>query len=114
MSLVQIIVIGPNGRMGKEVVKAIESSSEFSLYGVVDRERSIEKIEPAANTVVVDFSDSDYFPTLLKWCEEKRIPLVSGTTALTESDFKLIESPSVPVLWAPNMSIGVALSLIHI
>lgn len=108
MSSLNIIVIGPNGRMGKEVLKVIESSAEFNLLGTVSRSQPITDIELKKNTAVVDFSDSDYFSTLFDWCKQNRVPLVSGTTALTESDFNLIESADFPVLWAPNMSLGVA------
>lgn len=59
--------------------------------------------------VVVDFSLPEALPELLKYCETHKVPLVSGTTGLSAQDKEALKTLSrkVPVLWSPNMSLGV-------
>ncbi len=49
----------------------------------------------------------------LKWCVKNKIPFVSGTTGITAVDKKLLKSAAkkIPVLWSPNMSVGINLFL---
>jgi 4-hydroxy-tetrahydrodipicolinate reductase len=60
--------------------------------------------------VVIDFATAESFSSILSFCASQGIALVSGTTGISESDKKKIAqvSKKIPVLWAPNMSLGVA------
>jgi 4-hydroxy-tetrahydrodipicolinate reductase len=59
--------------------------------------------------VVVDFSLASVAPQLFATAAHQRIAIVSGTTGLDANGARALEKAagSVPVLWAPNMSLGV-------
>ena len=60
--------------------------------------------------VAVDFSLPEGFDRILAACVARGAGLVSGTTGLTESHRQAlsIASANIPVLWASNFSLGVA------
>jgi len=69
---------------------------------------------PAGNPdVVIDFSVPAALSSLLKVCVERRIPLVAATTGLTPAQKAELEAAaqSIPLLWAPSMSIAVNLTM---
>jgi 4-hydroxy-tetrahydrodipicolinate reductase len=59
--------------------------------------------------VVIDFSRADALPRLLQLSARAGVAVVSGTTRLDAACERQLEEAArqVPVLWAPNMSIGV-------
>ena len=59
--------------------------------------------------VVIDFSNAAAVVPLLSIAARQKIAVVSGTTNLDEAAKKALDraAQSVPVLWAPNMSLGV-------
>ncbi len=61
--------------------------------------------------VAVDFSLPDAFDPVLALCHQRGKALVSGTTGLSEPQQAALEQAArdIPVLWASNFSLGVAL-----
>ncbi len=61
--------------------------------------------------VLIDFSNAQVLEYWLPQCAERKIPVVSGTTALNNAQqLALSEAASeIPVLWSANMSPGIAL-----
>ena len=61
-------------------------------------------------SAVIDFSSPEGFKACISSCIENKLPLISGTTGLTDEHFKLVSSAkkSIPILLASNMSIGIA------
>ncbi|HEX6766776.1 MAG TPA: 4-hydroxy-tetrahydrodipicolinate reductase [Polyangiaceae bacterium] len=59
--------------------------------------------------VVVDFSLASVAPVLFATAARQRIAIVSGTTGLDATGERALEKAAgaVPVLWAPNMSLGI-------
>jgi 4-hydroxy-tetrahydrodipicolinate reductase len=59
--------------------------------------------------VVIDFSTASAVPALLAAAARQKVAVVTGTTNLDASGRAALDkaAASVPVLWAPNMSIGV-------
>jgi 4-hydroxy-tetrahydrodipicolinate reductase len=59
--------------------------------------------------VVIDFSLGAVAPSLYAVAARQRIAIVSGTTGLDANGERALEKAAaqVPVLWAPNMSLGV-------
>lgn len=59
--------------------------------------------------VVIDFSTARAVPELCALAARQKVAVVSGTTNLDERAKAQLEraAESVPVLWAPNMSLGV-------
>jgi len=67
--------------------------------------------EPAQ--VVIDFSVPEAAENILDICRQKRIPLVTATTGLSEGQTAKLHAAAkeMPVLWAPNMSLAVNLTM---
>lgn len=60
---------------------------------------------------LIDFTLPEGTLTAAKWCSEHGVPMVSGVTGLPEAAVEALERASgqVPVLWSPNLSVGVNL-----
>ncbi len=108
-------VMGASGRMGREVISQLTASSLLEFHSGVAQEggefvKTPENLNASDVEVVIDFSLPEGFEKILKFCTDHRIPLVSGTTGLSDQHFQSLKEASqkIPVLWASNMSIGVA------
>lgn len=68
---------------------------------------ALEALERIEADVVIDFSAPDATRAIAQ--REDVSALVSGTTGLTDDDFAALDALAerAPVLWAPNMSVGV-------
>jgi 4-hydroxy-tetrahydrodipicolinate reductase len=107
MQQLSIIVHGASGRMGREVCALVEAAADLQLAA---RLPGVWPESPTAQTVVVDFSLPTGLATLVEHCRTRRLPLVCGTTGLDEAGRALLHelAQDVPVLWAANFSLGVA------
>jgi len=61
-------------------------------------------------SALIDFSSPDGFTVALKFCKENRIPLISGTTGLSDKHLEDLSAAKkiIPILIASNMSLGIA------
>jgi len=84
--------------MGRAIAAAVEHADDVS-------------IDPDHGDVLVDFSSPDGLRSSLDQAVSAGIPILVGTTGLTEGHLDLIAEAAavVPVLVAPNTSIGVAM-----
>ena len=105
---IRILLVGAKGRMGKAIAAAAENRSEVAISGKVDRNDPLD-LSIHDSDVVIDFSQTEATALVCQTCLENKRPLVLGTTGHTEEQIKLIEAAaqSVPILFAPNFSIGV-------
>ncbi|MBY0315716.1 MAG: 4-hydroxy-tetrahydrodipicolinate reductase [Bdellovibrionales bacterium] len=112
----KIIISGASGKMGGEIKKLISTESSLQYLGGFGlKENPSEKVVsdptalPAGASVVIDFSSPDSMMAIAEWCEKNQVPLVSGTTGIQEEHKKFLKkiSQKIPVLWAPNTSVGV-------
>jgi 4-hydroxy-tetrahydrodipicolinate reductase len=115
---VKKIAIFGGGKMAGELVAAAEKSNSFQLSCLVSRTRpgwlqgidhfsSLDKITSLPD-LLVDFTLTGGTHDAAHWCRASLVPLVSGTTGLSEVDRSaLVEAAElVPVMWAPNLSKG--------
>ena len=95
---VRIALFAPDGRMGKAIQTAIAEGPEFEL----DNDHG---------EVIVDFSAPDALRASLDRAVTAGVPLLIGTTGLGDEHDALIADAAkiIPILKAPNTSIGVAL-----
>ncbi len=102
------IITGSNGRMGQSIIQLIKSDGDNFI--AVNRESTLSQVSKDESSVMIDFSHPDFFNEALQWCVDHKKAFVSGTTGLTNEQMQGLEkaSKSIPVLWAPNMSIGIA------
>ncbi len=94
--------------MGSMLVKLVQSTEGFALAGTVTRGAALEPLLSAAD-VVIDFTSAEASVSHAKVCAAAKVPLVVGSTGFNaESRAQMAEAAkSIPVVLAPNMSIGV-------
>lgn len=108
--------------MGQEILQLCKDSKGFCTpslgisrsFGDTGYERSLPDLQSLKGQkfadIIIDFSSPQALRLLVKELHNYRIPLVSGTTGLSKADFESLKklSRKIPVFWAPNTSIGVA------
>jgi 4-hydroxy-tetrahydrodipicolinate reductase len=124
--LTRVAVVGAAGRMGREVCRAALEDDSFELVG--------GGVEPGTDAVGADLGElcgmgrigvvatedpPDNAEALIEFTTPKatvqhltyRHPVVIGTTGLSEAQLQRVEevAEDVPVVLAPNMSVGVSL-----
>lgn len=128
-----IAVIGASGRMGLELIRASLDEPDLKLSGglvaegsaAVDADlgelagrraigvRAASDAETALEgaDVVIDFSLPEATDAVLAACVSRRLPVVIGTTGLTEGQRSALEyaATQIPALYGGNMSVGLNL-----
>jgi len=128
--MIQLAINGATGRMGRRLIALAGADAGLELVAAVDHAGcgligqdagrvagEDEAGVPICATldaqpdVVIDFSVQPAVLPVVKLCHERTLPLVIGTTGLTAEDQASIDAAakSIPVLQAPNMSLGVNL-----
>ncbi|GAB3091373.1 4-hydroxy-tetrahydrodipicolinate reductase [Micromonospora schwarzwaldensis] len=107
-------VLGARGRMGLEVCKAVDAAADLELVAAVDQGDDLAAVADAG--VVVDFTTPDAVMDNLRWCVERGIHAVVGTTGFTEQRLAQVRDwlaarPGVGVVIAPNFGIGAVLMM---
>lgn len=119
--MINVAVCGANGKMGKEVVKAVNDDKELSLVAKIDIfEGEYFSIEEASKDkqidVLVDFTQPKSIYENALYCLNNGINIVIGTTGLADEEIanlkKISEEKKVSCLIAPNFSIGAVLMMI--
>lgn len=113
------LLIHGTGRMGRRIQARLPAFDNFTLVGLVSKSKPEDTNlwSPALADIdqdvdlLIDFTLPDGTRTAAQWCEQNGVALVSGTTGLAEEDKLALKKAArkVPVLWAPNLSFGVAL-----
>ncbi len=108
----QIGLIGSSGKMGQRVLSCILKDPTLFLTWELSSKSSRDPLSKA--DVIIDFSTTSALHENILLAEKMGTSLVVGTTGLQEKDFKALREASlkIPVLWAPNFSLGVAI-LVH-
>lgn len=114
--MINVAVLGAKGRMGAEVVKAVESEPGMNLIAALDLGDSIDQLIGSGTHVVVDFTTPDAVMGNLEFLINNGFNVVVGTTGfdaikLTTVERLLSQNPSVGVLIAPNFAIGAVLMM---
>lgn len=118
---IRIILNGAGGRMGREISRILESgSSPCSLAAAVDAKGLDAVPYPAYTSVsdcdieadcIIDFSHHSATAELMQYAVSRSLPIVVATTGQTEEELSMIREAAkkIPVFFAANMSVGVAL-----
>ncbi len=133
MTDMRLVVTGAAGRMGRMLIKAISETSGLVLAGALERPGSssigrdagVVAGLPAAGVAIsddplalllnadgiVDFSTPAATVELSDLAAQARIPLVAGTTGLSETDLARLAAAArhAPIVRSGNMSLGVNL-----
>lgn len=113
---IRVGVLGARGRVGREVCRAVEAAADTELVASIDADDPLEGLVQAGARVVVDFTHPDAVMDNLRFCIERGIHAVVGTTGLDDARLGVLEewlahSPGTGVLVAPNFSIGAVLMM---
>ena len=114
--MINVAVLGAKGRMGAEVVKAVNSDPGMSLIAALDLGDSLNQLLGSGTHVVVDFTTPDSVMANLDFLINNGINVVVGTTGFDDKKLAIIDglctaNPSVGVLIAPNFAIGAVLMM---
>ncbi len=131
--MIEIAVAGAAGRMGQAIVKACQGDIEIQVSHAIERSgsdfvgidagelASVGRIEvPVTDNIadvgfdtLIEFTNPAATIGHLEFCRQDGRGMVIGTTGLDDSDRRLIQAASadIPVILAPNMSVGVNLTL---
>src|SRR3989338_720323 len=129
LHMIRAGVFGAGGRVGKLLIEDLRHENEISLGAVYVLNELNFSIDPSvmvtndmatllkSSDVIIDFSLPEATQVLLERAIEHPKPLVIGTTGLDTHQMNLLKtaSESMPILYATNMSLGVALlnQLVH-
>jgi 4-hydroxy-tetrahydrodipicolinate reductase len=118
----RLLIHGASGRMGRSLLSLVAEHPGLHLVAAVANApradlgalavlRPAQIAQAPAFDVVIDFSAPVAVPALAQACVARGAALVSGTTGLDAAALAALDQAAlqVPVLWAANFSMGVAL-----
>ncbi|MBR2526293.1 4-hydroxy-tetrahydrodipicolinate reductase [bacterium] len=118
--MIKVAVCGANGKMGKEVVKAVSESSDMEFVAGIDLSNAdFKTIEEAHNSkeidILVDFTQPSSIYENALYCLNNSINIVIGTTGLNDEQInrlkELSEINKTACFIAPNFSTGAVLMM---
>ena len=113
--MIKVGVLGARGRMGSEVVKAVNEANDLELVASLDLGDSLDALVANGAQVVVDFTTPDSVMANLEFLIGNNINAVIGTTGFDDSRIEkiksLLSSSKSGVLIAPNFAIGAVLMM---
>lgn len=121
--MLEIGVFGATGRVGKLLIDAIQVHKKATLASVYVRNElhynmlsnTLVTSDMSAflesSRVIIDFSSPEATQSILECALTRPTPLVIGTTGLDSKQMQLLEecSRQMPILYATNMSEGIAI-----
>ncbi len=114
--MIKVGVLGARGRMGSEVVKAVNDAPDCELVASLDQGDSLDALITAGAEVVVDFTTPDVVMGNLEFLIKNNIHAVVGTTGFADDRIAqlntwLASNPKTGALIAPNFAIGAVLMM---
>ena len=131
--MLRIGITGTAGRMGKTLVQAIQARENMQLSLALEQADNsslgkdagvvagVEHLDVPITSqlladtfdVLIDFTLPEATIAHVEQCASAGRPIVIGTTGLTDSQLTVLQqaSESIPIVFAPNMSVGVNVCL---
>ena len=113
--MIKVGVLGARGRMGAEVVRAVQEAADLELVAALYLGDSLEILLSEQAEVVVDFTTPDSVMANLEFLLAHNINVVVGTTGFNETRVVQVRSwltnSKSGVLIAPNFAIGAVLMM---
>ena len=121
-SPIRLLIHGASGRMGQALLRLAGDLRELQVVAAVQRrigQRVVDGVPHFASSelagvpafdAAIDFSLPEGFDPVLALCVARGAAFVSGTTGISDGQRQALRDASgtVPVLWASNFSLGVA------
>lgn len=110
-----VAVLGANGRMGAEAVKAVEAAPDMKLVAALGRGDSLDELVNAGARIVVDLTVPESTEANVRFAVENGMHAVVGTTGWDAARLGGLEellgrNARVGVLIAPNFALGSVLA----
>lgn len=132
--MINVAIAGISGRMGRALLEAVTAATDLRLCAALDRAGSAAlesdagaligaslgvkvsadvSVALSGADVLIDFTRPEATLHHLQICVEKKVGLIIGTTGFDAAGKAAIEqaAKSIPIVFAPNMSVGVNLAL---
>ena len=110
--MTRVAVLGAKGRMGSEVVRAVEAADDLMLAGAFDVG---DDLDLSGADVAVDFTHPDAVMGNLRACVDAGVHAVVGTTGFDEARLTelrdLLQGKDLGILIAPNFGIAAVLMM---
>ena len=110
--MTKIAITGSNGRMGRALIRAVKLNPNVSQGSILNRGDDINRVLKDFD-VLIDFTRPEATLDALSVCQSAGKAMVIGTTGFSDDALKVIDQASsdIPIVFAPNMSVGVNLTL---
>jgi len=114
--MTRVAVLGSAGRMGVEVMRAVEAASDLELVAALDAGDSLDQLIEARADVVVEFTHPGAVMDNLEFCVRHGMHTVVGTTGFDDARYTRVRtwlegSPGTASVIAPNFGIGAVLMM---
>src|SRR5262245_8332552 len=102
--------------MGAEAVRAIDAAADLELVAWLGSSDPLEELTDADAQVVVEFTRPDVVMDHIRWCVERGLHVVTGTTGFTPERLDeirgwLASASGVGVAVVPNFALGAVLMM---
>lgn len=122
--MVDVIIMGGLGRMGSTLVSLAQKDPELNLKAVIERTERLTELDnldclvsddldevlpKVPRAVVIEFTSPEATVEHARTCKQHDNPMVVGTTGLKPEQLAVMQdcARNIPLLLAPNMSVGV-------
>lgn len=125
-------ILGAGGRMGRALVRCAQATADAAVCAAIDRPDHdaiggdagvVAGLDPigvpvgddpkqlGASDVVIDFTFHSAVPDHVRAARDVGKGFVLGTTGLSDAEADVVHAAAsdIPVVWAPNMSLGMNL-----
>ena len=127
-----VVVAGAAGRMGKRLVDLVNAQAEAEIVGALEYSEhpflgkdagevagigrlgvplvgSLKELAGSGAQVMIDFTAPQATLANLEWAVAEKVAMVIGTTGMSLEERGLLAAAAreIPVVFAPNMSVGV-------
>lgn len=130
--MIHLAINGASGRMGRRLIALGSQDPELTITSAVESKghNDINKdagvlsgigqlnllISESASTetdVLIDFTSPEGAAAATKYCDKNKVALVMASTGLAPETIEALRtaSQSIPICWAPNMSLAVNLTM---
>ncbi|MFA4981764.1 MAG: 4-hydroxy-tetrahydrodipicolinate reductase [Candidatus Omnitrophota bacterium] len=108
--MIKLCISGSKGKMGSRIVALAKEDAEFEISGEFDAGIEAGPLVKECDCLI-EFTSPQATMEHLALCEENKRAMVIGTTGLSAAEQEKIKevSAKMPVVFSPNMSIGVNL-----
>lgn len=116
--MINILLNGCNGKMGKVVTECAKSFKDLSIVAGVDKSGESLSTYPVYTSInkcdkeidaIIDFSRPDALSDLMNYSMDKNIPIVLCSTGFSQYQLNYIDecSKKIAIFRSANMSIGI-------